>query len=162
MAADDAIRASDADREDVVTILGEAYAAGRLTLAEFDQRTSAAFAARTWGELRELTRDLPGEPPFAEAPPAPAALPAGPARPAGSVPGEADRQAERQAAASRQGWPGGSRLIPALPIAFVWLAIAVFAHTPGAFVPIAVLLLMGLKSAAGQHPGRDRGPGRRF
>jgi hypothetical protein len=64
MAANDQIRASDADREVVVTTLREAYAAGRLDLEEFDERTSAAYASKTWGELRKLTADLPAQPPL--------------------------------------------------------------------------------------------------
>ena len=59
MTDDGGIRASDADREHVVEILREAYSAGRLTLEEFDERTTSAFAAKTWGGLRALTRDLP-------------------------------------------------------------------------------------------------------
>jgi len=62
MTADDPIRASDADREVVVAALRDAYTAGRLTMEEFDERTSAAYAARTWGELRKLTVDLPAQP----------------------------------------------------------------------------------------------------
>jgi hypothetical protein len=46
------MRASDADRDAVVADLGEHFQAGRLTLAEFDERTDRALAARTWGELR--------------------------------------------------------------------------------------------------------------
>src|ERR1035438_2241749 len=53
------IRASDSDREKVVAILRDAYAAGRLTLAEWDERTTAALTGRTWGALGELTKDLP-------------------------------------------------------------------------------------------------------
>lgn len=56
------IRASDADREGVVTILRDAYAEGRLTLDEFDERTTATYAARTWGQLQDLTEDLPIQP----------------------------------------------------------------------------------------------------
>lgn len=56
------IRASDMDREGVVTILRDAHAEGRLTLEEFDERTSAAYAAKTWGELADLTTDLPVQP----------------------------------------------------------------------------------------------------
>ena len=59
MPTDDAIRASDADREHAVGMLRDGYATGRLTLAEFDDRTTAALTSRTWGELRGLTRDLP-------------------------------------------------------------------------------------------------------
>jgi hypothetical protein len=41
--------------------------AGRLTLAEYDERVAHAYAARTLGELTELTADLPavGTPPVA-------------------------------------------------------------------------------------------------
>ena len=57
MATDDPIRASDADREVVVDALREAFSEGRLTLDEFDERMSTAYASRTWGQLRELTVD---------------------------------------------------------------------------------------------------------
>jgi Domain of unknown function (DUF1707) len=56
------IRASDQERESVVDVLRDAYTDGRLTLDEFEQRMSAAYAAKTWPELRELTGDLPVEP----------------------------------------------------------------------------------------------------
>jgi hypothetical protein len=62
MATDDPIRASDVDREVVVATLRDAFTAGRLTLDEFDERMSAAYASRTWGDLRRLTADLPSEP----------------------------------------------------------------------------------------------------
>ncbi len=56
------MRASDEDREAVVAVLRDAYTAGRLTLDEFDERTSAAYASKTWGDLRGLTADIPGAP----------------------------------------------------------------------------------------------------
>jgi Domain of unknown function (DUF1707) len=62
MATDDPIRASDADREVVVATLREAFTAGRLTQDEFGERMSDAYAARTWGDLRQLTVDLPSQP----------------------------------------------------------------------------------------------------
>ena len=54
-----AMRASDADRDAVLSDLSEHFQAGRLTAAELDERTGQALAARTWGELRELLADLP-------------------------------------------------------------------------------------------------------
>ena len=79
MATDDPIRASDADRDVVVDALREAFTAGRLTLDEFDERTSDAYAARTWGELRQLTADLPTQPLLgADLPGRPVAAAAGP------------------------------------------------------------------------------------
>jgi len=145
MSNDKAIRASDGDREAVVTILRDAYAAGRLTLPEFDERTTAAFAGRTWGELRELTADLPDQPRL------------GPARPA--VPVARPGEAAGTGPAGRP-WPGrgsAARLMPALPIAFFWIAISLFARGPGAYVPMVILLLIGLKFA-GSHRPDDEAP----
>ena len=56
------ILASDKERDSVVDVLRDAYTEGRLTLEEFEERTAAAYAARTWADLRELTGDLPVEP----------------------------------------------------------------------------------------------------
>jgi Domain of unknown function (DUF1707) len=52
-------RASDADRDTTADLLNSALADGRLTAGEHDQRLSAAYAARTWQELRQLTAELP-------------------------------------------------------------------------------------------------------
>lgn len=52
------LRASDADRELVITLLTEAAADGRLTLDEHAERCEQALAARTLGELVRLTADL--------------------------------------------------------------------------------------------------------
>ena len=52
------VRASDADRDRVVDILGVAAGDGRLTAGELDERLEAALAARTLGELAPLTADL--------------------------------------------------------------------------------------------------------
>jgi hypothetical protein len=60
-----AMRASDADRDAVVSDLSEHFQAGRLTAEELDERTGRALAARTWGELRELVTDLPAARPAA-------------------------------------------------------------------------------------------------
>lgn len=53
------LRASDRDREQLVTELQEHAAAGRLTTDELEERLQAAYAARTTGELDALRRDLP-------------------------------------------------------------------------------------------------------
>jgi hypothetical protein len=53
------MRASDADRDVVVSDLGEHFQAGRLTAAELDERTGQALTARTYGELSALQADLP-------------------------------------------------------------------------------------------------------
>ena len=61
------MRASDADRNAVVSDLSEHFQAGRLTAGEFDERTGQALTARTWGELGELVADLPAARPAAPA-----------------------------------------------------------------------------------------------
>ncbi|MEX5720567.1 DUF1707 SHOCT-like domain-containing protein [Geodermatophilus maliterrae] len=53
------LRASDTDRAAVVTTLDRSLADGRLDLAEYEDRATRAHAARTYGELTELTADLP-------------------------------------------------------------------------------------------------------
>jgi Domain of unknown function (DUF1707) len=54
-----AVRASDAEREQTVAVLQCSFADGRLALAELEERASAAYAARTRAQLRDLTADLP-------------------------------------------------------------------------------------------------------
>jgi hypothetical protein len=52
------LRASDADRENVVRLLREAHADGRITLDEHGERVERAYSARTLGDLAGLTGDL--------------------------------------------------------------------------------------------------------
>jgi len=59
MTTDRAMRASDPDRESAAELLREAYVAGRLSREELDERAAAVYSATTWGELRDLTADLP-------------------------------------------------------------------------------------------------------
>ncbi|MFA1545465.1 DUF1707 domain-containing protein [Actinomadura chokoriensis] len=59
-AAPGAIRASDAEREAVVERLRIASVEGRLTFEELTERTEAAYAAVSRGELERITADLPG------------------------------------------------------------------------------------------------------
>jgi hypothetical protein len=143
MPTDDAIRASDADREHAVGILRDGYACGRLTLAEFDERTTAAFASRTWGELRRLTRDLPAP---GQRPPLPAAPSGAPQRAGGS-----DDRPPRPAPAS-----DGPALIPVLTIALFWLALTFSAHAAGALIPAVLIVLMAMQLAGRVRCGLDR------
>jgi len=53
-----ALRASDADRDQVIGLLRAAVTDGRLDPAEFDERMGAALAARTIDALTPLTADL--------------------------------------------------------------------------------------------------------
>ena len=53
------LRASHADREQVIGTLKAAFVQGRLTKAELDVRVGQTFAARTYADLAALTADLP-------------------------------------------------------------------------------------------------------
>ncbi|MEN3360308.1 MAG: hypothetical protein V7637_4290 [Mycobacteriales bacterium] len=53
------IRASDADRERVASIIAAAAGQGMLTLAEADERLGQVYAARYLSELAPITADLP-------------------------------------------------------------------------------------------------------
>ena len=75
------LRASHADRDQVIEALKAAYVAGMLAKDELDARVGQALASRTCTDLAALTADLPtGLTPAM--PPAPARAPGGqPARP---------------------------------------------------------------------------------
>jgi len=53
------LRASHADREQVIGTLKVAFVQGRLTAEELDARVEQVFAARTYAELAEVTADIP-------------------------------------------------------------------------------------------------------
>lgn len=53
------LRIGDDDRAELIAVLREHTAAGRLTLGEFSDRAGAVFAARTRSELERVTVDLP-------------------------------------------------------------------------------------------------------
>lgn len=53
------MRASDSDRDRTAELLREAYAEGRLSVEEHEERLDRVYAAKTIGELRELLTDLP-------------------------------------------------------------------------------------------------------
>jgi hypothetical protein len=53
------LRASHADREQVIDVLKAAFVEGRLTRDEFDARLARAFASQTYADLATATADLP-------------------------------------------------------------------------------------------------------
>jgi hypothetical protein len=55
------LRASDADREQVIAALERHTAAGRLTLDEYSDRVERTLQAATFADLAEVTADLPAE-----------------------------------------------------------------------------------------------------
>ncbi|HUY49215.1 MAG TPA: DUF1707 domain-containing protein [Streptosporangiaceae bacterium] len=73
------LRVSDADREQAADVLRKAAGDGRITFDELDERLTAAYAAKTYGDLSPITDDLPEPgpvPPGAMAP-SPGRFPAG-------------------------------------------------------------------------------------
>ena len=56
------LRASTADREQVIDLLKDAFVQDRLTKDEFDSRVGQAFVARTQADLAALSADLPAAP----------------------------------------------------------------------------------------------------
>jgi hypothetical protein len=62
---DGELRVSDSERDATLTVLSQQAAAGRLTLAELEERAGQALAARTRADLATVTRDLPDEAPAA-------------------------------------------------------------------------------------------------
>jgi hypothetical protein len=133
MASDHMIRASDQDREAVVATLRDAYTAGRLTLEEFDERMTAAYASRTWGELRKLTEDLPAQPVLgSDIPgrhlPAPV-LPAHPPRANGSVPPPVSRR---------------RRPVAFFPIVALWLMLGLATRSTHDVIGPTLVLVMAV------------------
>ena len=53
------MRVSDSDRERAADLLREAAGHGRITMDELDERLEVAYAAKTYGDLAAVTRDLP-------------------------------------------------------------------------------------------------------
>jgi hypothetical protein len=53
------LRASHADREQVIGALKAAFVQGRLTKDELDARAGRAFSSRTYADLATITADLP-------------------------------------------------------------------------------------------------------
>jgi hypothetical protein len=124
------LRAADTDRAAVATVLGQHMSAGRLTVDEYDDRLARAYAAKTYGELAELTADLPAAP----KPRAPEA-----ARPQRAAPACAPM------AAGPWGWHGSTQsswrswLTTALIVVTIWAATSLASWEFQYFWPIWVI-----------------------
>jgi len=131
------MRASHADREQVVDTLKEAFVQGRLTKDEFDSRVASALAARTYADLAPLSTDLRAAPAVARPParrPAPARRPV-PARPANNAVRNGARVIAATTVLTAGLWaaallsPAGSQALGGLVFAvtFIWFGIVVLA-----------------------------------
>jgi hypothetical protein len=76
--AGEELRASHADRDQVVELLRVAAGDGRLSAEELDDRLERALTAKTYAELASLTADLPAAPGTAVVPPGAGAVSATP------------------------------------------------------------------------------------
>jgi len=73
------LRVSDAERDQALSELSEAYQTGRITAGEFDRRSTQALSARTGKELIAPLADLPLDRGPVDASPADTAPPRRPA-----------------------------------------------------------------------------------
>jgi hypothetical protein len=96
------LRLSDADRDDAITRLSEAFAAGRLDKDEFDERSDAVWTARTGADLVPIFADL------------------------APVPRERTAYAARSGPWVRRGWFP----LPFAPVLFVLIMLTVVTHIP--------------------------------
>jgi hypothetical protein len=151
MTSPDAMRASDGDRERVVQALQEQVGEGRLTLQEFEERSTAVYEAKTVGELRELLADLPVDV-FPQPAPHPFATGAAWQQPfpMPAIPPWQQRRVVR----------GGPRPSPVLFVVLAFLAFSVIGSALAAapyILPAVLLMFIVLRVAA-----RGGGRGRRY
>jgi hypothetical protein len=120
------MRASDADREIVRAVLADAYADGRLTREEYDDRLSTLYVSRTLAEMPSLVSVLvtPDDQPTPHSPPFPAELTSRGAR-------KWRRDVEESVAAF---------LVPSIICTVIWISIT----GGGFFWPVFPMLFLGL------------------
>jgi hypothetical protein len=119
------LRASHADREQVVDVLKAAFVQGRLTQDELDTRVGQALAARTRADLAALTTDLPAEPDRSLAP--------------ASAPAETPAPAQSPNRAASRAVKSGVAVIAAIVAAISGAAVGV--GNPGAAVVLTVIMV---------------------
>ncbi|HEU5420371.1 MAG TPA: DUF1707 domain-containing protein [Streptosporangiaceae bacterium] len=124
MAARPDLRIGDAEREARAAELREHYAHGRLSLAEFNERLDAVFAAATQEQLDQVTADLPQ----VRMPSTPLPVTAsGAIPPGGGGPGGGSR------GSSRPGARGALSMLSGLAAAFIVILTAwLLVRPPGA------------------------------
>lgn len=127
------LRIGHAERADAMRALDEHFAAGRLGVQEYGDRSATAGAATHRSDLVALFRDLPAPHP---ALPGPGSSPV--ATPVPPPPGELDRVR----------FPAAGLVMPVL-LAVGLVALVVFAHNPAGFA--AFPLLFFLVSRMGPH-----------
>ena len=144
------LRASHADREQVIEVLKAAFVQGRLDKTEFDLRVGGALASRTYADLAALTADIPAGLTAARAP-----EPAGP---------QVNKKALAAVACATPALVGMLTALQAMPDATPW-PVAILANV------VAIVLMLGvptgwlllfhqwLDTRAGRQSGRGLPPG---
>ena len=120
------MRASDADREIVRATLADAFADGRLTREEYDDRLNTLYGSRTLGEVSSLVTDLV---PLDGPPMAPAPLLGADMRTRGAR--KWRKEVEESLAAF---------LVPSIICTVIWIAVT----GGGFFWPVFPMLFLGL------------------
>ena len=149
------LRASHADREQVIGTLKAAFTVGMLAKDEFDARVDQALVPRTYAELAALTADLPAMPP--------AARPPGPSRPQGRQPVlRPGRWIAVSTAAYAGAWAYELLLSPqgSDDSSFAPLILGGFLVYLGMLiVSVGVIILNRRNKRSGRHPPRRSAPG---
>ncbi|MGW4357046.1 DUF1707 SHOCT-like domain-containing protein [Nocardia sp. NPDC004582] len=135
MAEPPEIRIGTVEREDAMKRLSDHFAAGRLSVAEFDERSGVVAAALTRGDLEQVFTDLPE--PVADKPaPAPRRMPFG------SIPPE--------------------RIMPVVPIVAVILFLITHQWWVFLLIPLAGAVLFGESGRERRRRGERRDRRRRL
>jgi len=124
------LRASRADREQVIDVLKVAFVQGRLTGGELDVRVGRALAARTYAELAEVTADIPAGPGLAQ-----------PAEPVQRQPRRSGNRAASRAVKS------GVCAIAAITVAVSTVAVAVGQPEAAAILAVFMVILAAVATA---------------
>ncbi|MGH3447071.1 MAG: DUF1707 SHOCT-like domain-containing protein [Nocardioidaceae bacterium] len=125
------LRIGDAERDAAIASLAKHYAAGRLTHAEFDERSDLVLKARTGSQLHNLFTDLPQERP--------------------DPPRQARQSGPRGAGrSSRRGSWRPWAAIPLLPIICIVVGVTILAHV----VMWPLLIIAGVWFFGGHHHSR--------
>ncbi len=120
------LRASDADREQVIEVLKAAFAHGGLVKDEFEARIGQTFGSRTYAELADVTAGLTRARPARN----PARAPAGKA---------AARDPARARAKKAAAWGAYGIVLPAL---FAAVIVSGYANIVAAIARTAVIYLV--------------------
>ncbi len=130
------IRASDADREQVIDALKEAFVRGRLTKDELTVRAGRALVSRTYAELTAITADIL------------VTIPTWLTEARASTPGRAP--ARKPVNKKAVAWTTGMIVLPPM----VWAAFLTYS---GGFIILFLLAFAGLVAATGsEHDAVDR------